>query len=83
MQYFTEITPYYQPIAYIQTQRSWASHCFETYVSFLEEHRPEAVNLVTHHLLHIIDQSGRFGVHPGAISCYPFENFLSLFRKVR
>lgn len=60
-----------------------AAYCFETYVSFLEKNRPEAMNIVTHQLLHFVDIASRYGVYLSSICCYPFENFLRQFPRVR
>lgn len=59
-----------------------ARHCFNSYVMFLEEHRPEALTLVTHLCLHLCEDAEFFETHLGAISCYPFENFERVFGKV-
>lgn len=59
-----------------------ARHCFKAYVSFLEEHRPEAMTLVAHLTLHLCEDAEFFKTHLGAISCYPFENFERVFGKV-
>lgn len=66
----------------MQGQLAVARHCFKQYVSFLEEHRPEAMTLVVHLCLHLCDDANFFQTHLGPISCYQFENFESVFGKV-
>lgn len=63
-------------LAIPQKQLHLARTCFEKYVRYMEENHEQAMDLVVHQILHLCDDAESFQTFLGAISAYPFENFL-------